>query len=296
MSQGVRKLYIDSRFRLSGGTASSFDIDVGDTIDLPHNAIAYVTECTMVSSWLTLDEQNRHLYFMTRVDPGSGLIGHCVKLPSAQYDLESLRLVMETALNNTNVTGFAANWAVERVSSLDGVMPESIGSALRYLKVSNSGDGEFMLPGDAWLEEHFGSSLPTFYQYDGTTIAQNFDPTAIASCSDVLAFPNEELASSHTSSFVDLRGKRTLFIHSPSFGNYSTLAPRGVRAVLCKMPVYVGYGQVMSYAHSGGSHDFVDVGVQSLRVMHFELRDARGNLVDLQGSEWGATLIFARKQ
>ncbi len=103
------------------------------------------------------------------------------------------------------------------------------------------------------------------------------------------------VSASHTSSFIDLRSVHTLFVHSPSFGNYSTLAPRGVRTVIQKVPVEVGYGAVLHYEHSGSSYDHIDVGSTTLKMLKFELRDARGNLVDLKGGHWSMTLVFARK-
>jgi hypothetical protein len=57
--------------------------------------------------------------------------------------------------------------------------------------------------------------------------------------SKIVSFP-QVTATSHTSGFVDLRRAHNIFVHSPSFGNYNTVAPGGVRTALCKIPVEVG--------------------------------------------------------
>ncbi len=41
--------------------------------------------------------------------------------------------------------------------------------------------------------------------------------------------------------------------------------------------------------------DYIDVGSMTLKMLRFELRDARGNLVDLKGCHWSMTPVFARK-
>jgi hypothetical protein len=68
-----------------------------------------------------------------------------------------------------------------------------------------------------------------------------------------------------------------------------------VRTAIQKVPVEVGYGAVLHTEHSGSSYDHIDVGSTTLKMLKFELRDARGNLVDLKGGEWSMTIVFARK-
>ncbi len=117
----------------------------------------------------------------------------------------------------------------------------------------------------------------------------------LRSSNELFQFPLAVVSASHTSSFIDLRSVHTLFVHSPSFGNYSTLAPRGVRTVIQKIPVETGYGAVLHYEHGGNMYDHLDVGSTTLKMLKFELRDARGNFVDLKGGHFSMTLVFARK-
>jgi hypothetical protein len=69
--------------------------------------------------------------------------------------------------------------------------------------------------------------------------------------SKIVSWPQVS-ATSHTSGFVDLRRAHNIFVHSPSFGNYNTVAPGGVRTVLCKIPAEVGYGGLVRWS-TGGS-------------------------------------------
>ena len=110
--------------------------------------------------------------------------------------------------------------------------------------------------------------------------------------SKIVSFPQVS-ANSHVSGFVDLRRVHSIFVHSPSFGNYNTVAPGGVRTVLCKIPVEVGYGGLIRWSTSGSSFDYIECGVRSIHLLRLELKDADGNLLDLQGTSFSLTLLFS---
>jgi hypothetical protein len=112
--------------------------------------------------------------------------------------------------------------------------------------------------------------------------------------SKIVSFPQVS-ATSHTSGFVDLRRVHNVFVHSPSFGNYNTVAPGGVRTVLCKIPVEVGYGGLVRWSTGGSSFDYIECGVRSLHLLRLELKDADGNLLDLQGTAFSMTLLFSEE-
>ena len=57
----------------------------------------------------------------------------------------------------------------------------------------------------------------------------------------------------------------------------------------------MAYGAPLQYEHSGSSYDYIDIGSTTLKMLNFELKDARGNFIDLRGGNWSMTLVFARK-
>ena len=103
------------------------------------------------------------------------------------------------------------------------------------------------------------------------------------------------LMSTHVSSFIDLRSKHSLFVHSPSFGNYTSIGPNGTRTILLKVPVDSAYGSMIHFQHSGHPADFIEVSTRGLKSLTFELRDAYGNLVNLKGGHWSMTIVFAER-
>jgi hypothetical protein len=75
-----------------------------------------------------------------------------------------------------------------------------------------------------------------------------------------------------------------MYVHSPSFRNYNCVAPGGVQTAIAKLPVEVGYGGLVRWSTGGSSYDYVECGLRSLHVLRLELKDADGNLLDLQGT------------
>jgi hypothetical protein len=112
--------------------------------------------------------------------------------------------------------------------------------------------------------------------------------------SKIVSFPQVS-ATSHVSGFVDLRRVHNIFVHSPSFGNYNTVAPGGVRTVLCKIPVEVGYSGLVRWSMGASNVDYIECGVRSLHLLRLELKDTDGNLLDLQGTSFSLTLLFSEE-
>ncbi len=284
MTLAVRKIYIDSRF-LTSGNSSSFQYELPDVLELPKDTVAFVTEVTTVASWDTVSaNRNNQLYVIENT--GAAYSARIVTLPSGAYDSETLRVIVENGLNGAGKT-ITGNYNVQRSSSAGTVNTASLGAAFRYFTISISGGGSCSFVTDPWLK----NKVPTWISYGGTA----YDPYNLKSTNELFMFPTEVFSSNHTSSFIDLRSIHTLFIHSPSFGNYSCIAPRGVRTAIAKIPCDVAYGGVLHYEHSGSSYDYIDVGSTTLKMLTIELKDSRGNFVDLKGGHVSMTLVLARK-
>jgi len=147
--------------------------------------------------------------------------------------------------------------------------------------------------GTEYTVERFGGQGGTVSQVLKVSKATGTFMLPQSPLSSIIAFPVTAESFFQTSSFVDLRRCKNLFLHSPSFGNYQCIAPRGVRTAIAKIPVDAGYGGLVRWQASGSEHDYVDCGVRSLRLLRLELRDADGILLDLQGTAWSCTLLFS---
>ena len=160
MTLAVRKLFVDSRF-LASGDSSSFEYELPEVLELPKDTVAFVTEFTTVASWDTVSaSRNNKLYVVENV--GSVYNARVVTLPSGAYDSETLRVVVENALNGAGKT-ITGNYNVQRSSSAGTVNTASLGAAFRYFTITISGGGSCYFATDPWLKKN----IPAWIMYGG---------------------------------------------------------------------------------------------------------------------------------
>ena len=278
----VRRLYIDSRFK-STGTTDDFEIQLAEGLSLPAGCHAFVSEFTGVVSWSTISESNRHMYLS---ENGSTTTFRVIELPVGPHDSESVRIALQDSLNVGKPVGIGT-YSVTRTSSAGSTATASIGSAaFRFYTISLS-SGTFSVVPDALLE-----SMPWYTGVWRAGGGVAYDVTAPLSSNELFKFTDGiEYKSSHISSFVDLRSKHSLFLHS-SIGNSDSLGPTGLRSILAKIPVDGAYSSIIRYQHSASPYDLTSVGPTFLQRPRFYLRDTRNQRVDLGGSHWSATIVF----
>ena len=283
----VRKLYIDSRY-LSTGTPAKFEYELPETVDLPKDTVAYITEFTAINGWDTLNESNNLMYIVE--NPSSGVFhARVINFIYLPHDSETLRAAIENNLNSGKQV--AGTYTVSRAASAGTTGSAQLGAAYRYYSISLSGGGQFFIPSEAQLQDPTWYALNWAVAYNGP----HYNTQDTRSTNELFSFTMDDFGTNAKSSFIDLRSKHSLFVHSPSFGNYTSIAPRGVRTVLQKIPVEVAYGALIHYEHNGNPADYIEISSSTIKTMKFELRDARGHLVNLNGGHWSMTICFAER-
>ncbi len=132
MSLSVRKLFVDSRFAVSGDS-SSFEYELPQVVELPTDAVCFVTEFTTVASWKTVSPNNNRFYIVENT--GSIHSARIATIPPGAYDSETLRSAVELALNGPGKT-VGGTHSVSRSSSAGTVNTASLGSAYRYYAIT----------------------------------------------------------------------------------------------------------------------------------------------------------------
>ena len=242
---------------------SRYALSDGKTFMIPGEALlleptsrVWLGEFTCVASWDTLDDSNNSFVISETGQEHQVTTVRTVSLPTGPHDIESLRSSLEDALNATSGEGMGV-YVVERSSTGTG------GAAFRTLTVSNT-YGTFRIP------------------------------PASNKLSGICNWPYGDTDSStHTSTFVDVRRCHSIYVHS-DVGNHNSITPTGIRSVLAKIPVSVGYGGLVQAQLSGSEHDFVEAGCYALASIKLSLHDAAGRELDLNGTSWSCTLVFER--
>ena len=119
-----------------------------------------------------------------------------------------------------------------------------------------------------------------------------YDPKDLR-ITEVVSFDTPSFQSSHQSRYIDLRGRHTLFICS-SLVNNDAVSVNGLRGVVAKVAVSEAYGGLINFQHGGNPYDLTSLRDTSVRRIRFWIADAFGDVVNLRGGEWSATLIFCR--
>ena len=139
MSLAVRKVYIDSRYLVSGDS-SNFEYELPEVLELPKDTVAFVTEFSTVASWDTVAANRNDRMYVIETRNSATYSARTVILPTGAYDSESLRVVVENALNGAGKS-ISGSYTVARASNAGTTFTASLGAAFRYYNITISGGG-----------------------------------------------------------------------------------------------------------------------------------------------------------
>ena len=154
----------------------------------------------------------------------------------------------------------------------------------------------FFLPTDTDLATKMNNT------WTSTLTTQKYDTDNIYSCNEVLnnhgftsqMYGNPSLAiyPMYVSNFLSLGLVRNIYISSPNLGSFSTLGARGEANIIKKVPVTSSFGSMI--VDTGTSnHDFLDCSNHCLSTIEFNIKDVKGNLLPLHGSNVSFSIVFA---
>ena len=96
----------------------------------------------------------------------------------------------------------------------------------------------------------------------------------------------------YVSGVLDLQLIRNISMHS-NLANYNTIGPQGEATIIKKIPVTANYNE-MIFDGEMVSNDFLDCSRQTWRRLEFQLRNAKGELVNLHGNHVSFSIIFSQ--
>jgi len=280
-----RKLFVDSRLRLPGGSSHDFQIELPEAIQFPPDTHVLCSEALIPASWNTVDARSGRLYISESV--AGNTTYRIVELASSPHDSESLRLALQNALNASRPAGLGT-YTVTRSSSTGSTATAAIGSAAyRFFTLTLSAGAFAVFPRE--LVSNQGWYISQWIAGGGPEYE-----TSAPQMTEVISFEDGmSYQSAHQTKYLDLRSRHTLFICSSLVNNDSVTA-NNLRGVLGKVAVTEAYGGLINFQHGGSPYDLVSLRDTTVKRMRFWILDAHGQPVDLRGGEWSATLIFCR--
>ena len=261
----IKKLYIDSRLKASDSRSSSdFVVDLPETLLMPENTVFYVDDVCIPVTWFNVDTNNNKLYVL--FFPDNERIDAVIEIPEGNYNISSLatmlRRRMEEKLVQMGRSGFSINQSVDSTKNTFTLSPSNDGWSFKIYTNADLDDLNIYTKPYASINDTIGHSIPhstvTFY-----------------------------------SGLVDFHPIRNVYIHSPTLGSYNTLSLRGARDIIKKVPINSNYNELVFNSVMFGQ-DFLDCSRQTLSRLAFRLEDVYGNVVNLRGSHWSFSIVFAK--
>ena len=255
----IKKIYIDSRFKSADSKSDSdFHVDLPQNMLMPDGCGFYLDDVSIPVSWYPIiADRNDHLYY--KVDGAAGV----VVVPEGNYNLGSLNTAIVNQLNAGGIeTHFVAN----------------------ALTLTNEIEIQIT------VNKHF--SILT----DTELASEGFSPTNARSINNVLRnfAPKVNTQSDpYISGYIDLVSIRNVYIIAHGLGNFNTMSVSGERAIVKKVPVTAGYGEIIHDQNVIGI-DYLDCSRQTLSRLSFQLKDVFGNVIGLNGQHWSFSIVFSR--
>ena len=252
----TRKLYIDSRFKVSG-TDSDFLIELPVDVDCTRTSSFFVASCSFANTYQTITDKNNTLYVIRVIAGANGSVIR-KQIPAGSYTPDQLATALSQAL-----------------SPLFGDTTFTFDTATGIYTVQyNSAVGTMIIPNYTEVNTYAQAFLQ-----DPVPGIKDESINAILNMPN--QFPNIPVGvSTFLTGIVDLVPLREIYLHC-SLANNRTLHSNGARDCIARIPIDVPFGDVVTFRHLGPS-DALSCSDVHFRTIRFQLRDWAGNLVPVE--------------
>ena len=263
----TKRIYIDSRYRLPGGTDSDFHYALKTPIEVPRGTMGWIDGVVISHSFNTAIQGHNDTLFVREVQ-GASYHDRALTIPAGDYNGYTLATAIETILNTGST--LPQPWVVTFAS----------GSLTFANATGAASGGGYVLPRE--IIEQSGGIQPV-WGYTTTPAPPPLSLEADASrLIGNLAAPALAVNSlqSFTTEWIDLLPYHQLFLHS-HIGAPTSQGPRGENTIARRIVVTGSPGDLI-VDHLSTQMDYLELGEQ-LSTLHFSLRDVEGKLINTRG-------------
>ncbi len=283
MSSPIKKIYVDSQFKLpERPTSSSFKVELPFSITMPHNAIFSVDEICIPHAWYSIERNINDWLYIHELDTSSrARASTVIQIPSGNYNGDLLKTTLQSLITPAVAFG---SFSVSYDPTTFSISIQVAGNAVVFWVLS---------------DKEIANLLNSFWSQSG---AGAFDMTNPASMNEVLrnygdyngVTPPYDSGNPYKSGFLNFQGINNLYLSSPNLGCFSTMGPRGEQTIIKQIPVSSEFGYMM-IDRSTSQHDYLECGKITLRTLEFNLRDSKGRFVPLHNANISFSLVFSIK-
>ena len=279
MSIPVKKIYVDSLYKLPESTSSSsFKIELPYSVTMPHNAIFTVDEVCIPHSWYSIEQDiNDKLYIYGMNMSTRVRYSTVIQVPPGNYTGDLLKTTLQSLINSVLSYGsFSVGYDPGTFSISISIAASSVAFwLLSDVEIASLYNGFWLTAIDQLNPASINDILRNYGDYAGKT-------------------PQYDNSTPYRSGFLNFQGINNIYLSSPNLGCFTTIGPRGDQTIIKKIPVSSEFGY-MIIDKSSSQHDYLECGKTTLRTLEFNLRDAKGRLVPLHNANISFSLVFSIK-
>ena len=261
----TKRIYIDSRYRMPGGSDSDFRYALKTPIEVPRGTIGWIDGVVLSQSFGNIIAGLNDTLFVREITTAA-TTDRVVVLSAGDWNIYTLAAELQTKLNfGTTLPNLYTVLTSSGILEIQNPTPPGTGFAyilsLERVRANN-------------LTPPWGSTT--------TPAPPPLSDTADACrvCGILIGLLPISLNTPFKTSYVDLMPYRQLFLHS-HIGAPTSQGPQGENTIVRRIIIAGSPGDLITDFHNT-QMDYIELGEQ-LSTLHFSLRDIDGNVVDTRG-------------
>lgn len=267
----IKKIYIDSRFKSSDSVSdSNFKIDLPQNLVMPAGTGFYIDDISVPCSWYPITSGFNNNLYVELYDPPQefvpnvGSVTKKITIEEGSYTVADFAGKIQDSINSAfSADGFTVTCQLNNKTNTITITRTSVEREWAILT-----DSEIVSKG-----------------YSKPQSLNNVMNNRVPMVNNV----------SFKTGYINMFPIRNLYLVASGLGSFNTMSISGERSIIKKIPVNVGYGDII-FDQSLVGIDYLDCSHQTLSRLSFQLKDVFGNLVDLHGHHWSFSIVFSRIQ
>lgn len=277
----IKKIYIDSQYKTPGSESdSNFNINLPQSLTFPDNTVFYIDDVSIPHSWYVIEEGVNDRLFIHTVDINTPLnqLYSVIPIEKGNY-FNGVEFANEI---NSKIN------LVVNLQNHPNIYTVTFNVRTNTLKIqSNYSNIKFRVLTPKELITYHNQYLQSYDinnpQDINELLGNNMDYS-----------PFYSQTTPYESKQITFQTIRNIYIHS-NIGNFNTIGPRHESSIVKKVPVTSNKGDYI-FNQVLTANDYGDCSKQTLRTLHFELKDSKGKLIPLHGCNFSFSIIFSRME
>ena len=266
-----QRIYVDSRDREVGGTASEFDYMLSNNIVVPEESIAVLDSVLLPHSWYSVEKNLNDLLYI-RETLADQDVYRVVSVEQGYYDADSLATAVATAISTGRLVSSPYTGNFNQVMGRIELANVFTGGGALYIATEEALQTLDLSP---WPGTSRRQLMGCFRQ-----LGISKGPV-VSFTSGSLPMPQVPNLQNHNQVFI----KGNLGIPGLVQG------PRGGQDILRRV-VVTAPQLALNYDAAGTHYDNIRVAPGTISCLHFKLCAYDGSLLQLQGAEWSFSIVI----